>query len=181
MTEGQSGPEEKQMRRTEFEGVLPHGMGRSPERPVSYAGTDHFRGRAADGADCLAAIGSRSVVLSRPVAGVSCRIRISPNQFEGVEMLADEGRCVVRLVHRDPGLTIELTETPDPQSAAEQRDDIAALLDLPVLGSGLRSIQPETRRVWGRLIKRPRFLKRRATGTAPAASPIAGREMIARH
>lgn len=168
------------MRRTEFEGVLPNGMGRSPERPVSFPATDHFRGRAADGADCVAAIGSRSVVLSRPVAGVSCRIRITPNQFEGVEMLAYEGRCVVRLVHRDPGLTIELTETPDPQSAAEQRDDLAALLDLPVLGSGLRVSQPEARRVWGRLVKRPRFLRRRSIGGPPGATPIAGREIIAR-
>src|SRR5215204_6815393 len=102
--------------------VLPIHTGRSVERPVSFPDVILYRGRTGDGADCLTTFDRRTVVLSRPVAGLSCKIRLSVNQYQAVAVVARDRANIIRLMHRDPGLSIDLTEMEDFDAAEEYRD-----------------------------------------------------------
>ena len=166
--------------------------GRSSERPVSSAEVLLYRGRAADGADCLATFDRHTLVMSRPVAGLSCRIRIGTNQFQAVAMIARDDRHVIHLMHRDPGLSIDLAEAASLADAEDHCDRLAAFLDLPRLTLAGRSASGETimsgiashqrRNEPVRLGKhrRPRFLTRRRTGSVVSFRKVEGSELIAR-
>ena len=155
--------------------------GRFSERPVSTSPIRQYVGEAADGAECLAAINSRDIVLSRLVGGIACRIRIAPSQYLGIAVVNLADGCGVRLVHRDAGLTVDLPAASDIGTAAEQRDRLARLLGLPILDlPALASGSQAGRRAVGHQLKRPRFLKRRRTGGAPSGPRLLGREIIAR-
>ena len=168
------------MRQTETEEVLHAEAGRSLERPVFIPGVRHFKGYAGDGAECLATIDGRSVVLWRSVAGLPCRIRLTPGQYRGVAAVERSDRCIVRLIHRDPGLTIDLEQAADGEAAAEQRDRLAALLAIPAIDQPCAWIgSAKGRRAVGHDLRRPRFLKRRRRGTAGPAAKVEGREIIA--
>ena len=169
--------------------ILSIQAGRSTGRPASFPEVLLYRGRAGDGADCLATFDKDTVVLSRPVAGLSCRIRLSTSQYQAVAAVAREDRHVVQLMHRDPGLSIDLVEAATLEAAEEHRDRLATFLDLPALTLAGRSASGDTvtsaaapvrRKVHNRA-PRPRFLSRRKTGTVIAFGPIPGREIIARN
>ncbi len=128
-------------------------------------------------------------MLSRPVAGLACKIRLSLRQYQAIALVASDETNVVRLLHRDPGLSIDLTRIESFAAAEEYRDRLADFLDLPPLmmaGAGVSAENAETaspvvrRRCMGHSL-RPRFLKRRNTGQPIAIRRVEGREIIARH
>lgn len=169
--------------------ILSIPAGRFSKRPASFPEILLYRGRAGDGADCLATFDKATIVLSRPVAGLSCRIRLSTNQYQAVAAIAREDRHVVHLMHRDPGLSIDLADAATLEAAEEHRDRIAEFLNLPALTLAGRSASGDTvvsraaptrrRKVHNRF-PRPRFLSRRKAGTVIPFQPITGREIIAR-
>ena len=153
--------------------VLSADFGNSTSRAVPNAEVLMFRGQAADGANCLVAFDSSTIVLSRPVAGLPCRIRLDPRQYQAVAVIARQHGHAVHLLHRDPGLSVDLVEIGALQAAEEYVDRIASLLDLPQLTLAGRSASGETivsgaaagrRRVRGTAPRRPRFLARRRKG-----------------
>lgn len=167
------------MRQTETDMVLPTEAGRSAERPVSVSECHHYAVRTGDGSACLAAIGARAIVISRPIGGLACRVRLSPEHYSGLSILGGPDGLRVRLVHREPGLTLDLPETADFRLATEQRDRLAEMLGLPVIDSpNARIGNAEGRRPVGRQLSRPRFLKRRLTGSTTGRM-VSGREIIA--
>lgn len=129
-------------------------------------------------------------MLSRPVAGLACKIRLSLRQYQAIALVASEETNVVRLLHRDPGLSIDLKRIENFEAAEEYRDQLASFLDLPPLmmaGAGAaagksadETATPSRRRRFGRSL-RPRFLTRRSAGEPIAVRKLEGREIIARH
>jgi hypothetical protein len=178
------------MRRAELDEVHPEGAGRSPERPVSFPDIHLYRARAGDGADCLATFDRRTIVLARPIAGIPCKIRLSLSQYQAVALIAGDAVNVIRLLHREPGLSLDLERIDSFEAAEEYRDQLASFLDLPPLtmaglgpsletpAEAAESVVP--RRRTGRS-SRPRFLIRRAPGQPIEIRRIDGREIIARH
>ena len=168
--------------------ILSIQAGRSSGRPASFPEVLIYRGRAGDGADCLATFDKNTIVLSRPVAGLSCRIRLSTNQYQAVAAVAREDGHVVQLMHRDPGLSVDLVEAATLEAAEEHCDRLSTFLDLPALTLSGRSASgdmavsaaaPKRRKMHNRA-SRPRFLSRRKTGQVIAFRQIAGSEIIAR-
>lgn len=172
--------------------ILSMSAGRSSERPVSSADVLLYRGRAGDGADCLATFDRDTLVMSRPVAGLSCRIRIGTRQYKAVAAVAREGRHVIHLMHSDPGLSIDLAEATSLEDAEDHCDRLAAFLDLPRLTlagrsasgdtimSGAAPVQRRNQPVRLGKHRRPRFLTRRRTGNVVAIRKVEGSELIAR-
>ncbi|SEP65229.1 hypothetical protein SAMN05216548_101187 [Faunimonas pinastri] len=162
------------MRQTDLHDVLAlnaHGIAGRDPHPANA--------RSGDGAACFTTFDRRTVVLVRPVAGVNCMLRVGANLYEGVRLLEEDGLYVVRLVHRDPGLTVDVLATDDADEAVERCERLARALALPALGAdgtaetSVRRIgrviatAPEARRPSG-MARRPRFLARRRTGDAAA-------------
>jgi hypothetical protein len=127
--------------------------------------------------------------MSRPVAGLACRIRVPVRQYEAVAVLVGEARHVIRLMHRDAGLSIDVEEFTTFETAEEFRDRLAGFLGLPPMTmagapaaaetTGAVAPQPRRRRLArGR---RPRFLTRRWPGSGEPLGKIEGREIIARN
>ena len=169
------------MRQADSEKVLQAEADRPLERSVSAAGTRYYSGRAADRAECFVCLQDRAVTLSRAVGGLACRIRIPAAQFQGVEAASGPHGSIVRLVHADPGLTIDLAALADLRSAAEHCAGLAALLGIPALTRNpVQTGAPQARRPQGRALMRPRFLKRRRPGTAAGCAKLTCREIIAR-
>ena len=92
--------------------------------------------------------------MSRPVAGLACRIRIPVRQYQAVALLVREQSHVIRLMHRDAGLSLDVEEFESFATAEEYRDRLAGFLDLPsVIAAGtpsredtLSTATPGTRR-----------------------------------
>ena len=130
-------------------------------------------------------------MMSRAVAGLPCRVRIPVRQYQAVAVLARETRHVIRLVHRDAALSIDVEEFQAFATAEEYRDRLATFLDLPPLtlaGSpdaaatnAALSAPPTARRNSVFRGRRPRFLARRRAGKMAAMRKVDGREIIARH
>lgn len=172
--------------------ILSIQTGRSQERPVSFPDVLLYRGRAGDGADCLATFDRSTIVLSRPVAGLSCRIRLSTSQYRAVAAVAREDCHVIQLMHRDPGLSIDLAEASSLEAAEEYGERLAEFLDLPMLTLAGRGPSGDTivagpapaprRNQPARLgdHRRPRFLTRRKTGEVVSIRKVEGSEIIAR-
>jgi len=168
--------------------VLHTTAGRSSGRPVCFPDVILYRGRAEDGADCLTTFDRRTVVLSRPVAGLACKIRLSTRQYQAVAVVARDDRHSVRLVHRDPGLSVDLTEMENFEAAAAYCDRLADFLDLPpMLMAGMTPAAdaaaesaPAARRKAAIRARRPRFLTRRKTGQVIEFRKLERREIIAR-
>ena len=126
--------------------------------------------------------------MSRPVAGLACRIRVPVRQYEAVAVMVRERRHVIRLMHRDAGLSIDVEEFDSFDTAEEYRDRLAGFLNLPpMIMAGAPAASPadaapasQPRRSPTRS-RRPRFLMRRRPGTAKAAGKVKGREIIARN
>ena len=103
-------------------------------------------------------------------------------------MLVSDRRHVIRLMHRDAGLSIDVEAFDSFDTAEEYRDRLAGFLNLPpmmVAGAPAprtadTAAAPQPRRSPARS-RRPRFLTRRRPGTAEAAGKVVGREIIARN
>jgi hypothetical protein len=128
--------------------------------------------------------------MSRPVAGLACRIRIPVRQFQAVALVVREKSHIIRLMHRDVGLSLDVEEFESFATAEEYRDRLASFLDLPpVVAAGAPSpdedeiVAGPARMRRGRAIRvrRPRFLARRLSGEKIARGKIEGREIIARN
>jgi hypothetical protein len=126
--------------------------------------------------------------MSRPVAGLACRIRVPVRQYEAVAVMVRDKRHVIRLMHRDAGLSIDVEEFATFETAEEYRDRLAGFLGLPPMtmagapspdAADEASPQPRRNRL-GRG-RRPRFLVRRRQGAVGSLARIAGREIIARN
>lgn len=183
------------MRQTEVDGGRPEMTGRPEGRPSSFELPLSMAARAQDGAACRVVVTQQHILVERPVGGLRCMVRMPISALEGVAAAFLPGGPAVRLVHRDPGLSLDVIEAPSASVAIELRDRLARSLRLPamfvdadgvVFGATRRmgrivAGQPGPRR-GGRpaLARRPRFLKRRAIGEASDAQPVAGREIIAR-
>jgi hypothetical protein len=147
-----------------------------------------FRGRAADGTFCIVTFDANTVVLSRPVGGLSCRIRIYSRQYDGVAVIERADGHVIHLLHRDPGLSIDLVQLTTLEAAEEYCDRIASILDLPTLTLAGRSATGDTivagvasapRRVRATAPRRPRFLTRRHSGEVVSFSKAQRPEVAA--
>lgn len=170
------------MRQSEADTIIANTAGRPAERPARSAGHRRYRGKAGDGAECLAALSPKLVLFARIVGGMACRLRLTPAQFQGVALIRRGPVCAVRLVHGDAALTVDLTTTLDRDKAERECKRVAALLGLPILGGALRLVEaePQKRRGSGAGRRRARFLKNRRSGHLRAVEPIGGEEMIAR-
>jgi hypothetical protein len=135
-------------------------------------------------------------MMSRPVAGLACRIRIPVRQYQAVAVLVRETRNVVRIVHRDAALSVDVEEFAAFETAEEYRDRLATFLDLPPLtlagapasaedaddeAEAAPVASPSRRRNSAHRSRRPRFLTRRRAGEVVKLRKIEGREIIARH
>ncbi len=127
--------------------------------------------------------------MSRPVAGLACRIRVPVRQYEAVALLVREQGHVIRLMHRDAGLSLDIEEFESFATAEEYSDRLAGFLGLPsVIAAGapardepLSAATPGGRRSRTVKARRPRFLSRRHSGNAVTIRKVEGREIIARH
>ena len=127
--------------------------------------------------------------MSRPVAGLACKIRIPVRQYQAVALLVHEQRHVIRLMHRDADLSLDVEEFESFETAEEYRDRLAGFLDLPsVIAAGTPALEdalptatPGARRNRTVKARRPRFLTRRHSGDAVKINKVEGREIIARH
>jgi hypothetical protein len=163
--------------------------GRSPGRPAIFTDVLLYRGTSADGADCLVTFDKRTLLMSRSVAGLACRIRIPVRQFQAVALMVRDRGHVIRLMHRDAGLTLDIEEFESFATAEEYGDRLADFLGLPavtVAGSPGEDETPsadhsEARRSRGVRARRPRFLARRRSGSPLTFEKIEGHEIIARH
>jgi hypothetical protein len=126
-------------------------------------------------------------MMSRPVAGLACRIRVPVRQYQAVALVVRGNSNVVRLMHRDVGLSLDIESFDNLATAEEYRDRLAGFLDLPPLivsatpdaERGEESV-PRERRSRGVRTRRPRFLMRRRAGGQLTLRKIEGREIIAR-
>ena len=69
--------------------------------------------------------------MSRPVAGLACRIRVPVRQYQAVALVVRGNSNVVRLMHRDIGLSLDVEAFDSLVTAEEYRDRLAGFLDLP--------------------------------------------------
>ena len=160
--------------------------GRSSERPACFPDVILYRGRAGDGADCLTTFDRKTVMLSRPVGGLACKVRLSTRQYKAVAMIARGDRHTICLLHSEKGLSVELTEFDGAEAAEDYCHRLAEFLDLPTLlmapgdGAGKRSARPAASLRRKMRARRPRFLTRRRSGEVIDIRKLSGREIIAR-
>jgi hypothetical protein len=126
--------------------------------------------------------------MSRAVAGLACRIRVPVRQYQAVALVVCGGSNVIRLMHRDVGLSLDVESFDDTATAEEYRDRLAGFLDLPpIIVSATPDAErseesgPCERRNRTARRRRPRFLLRRRTGGPVTLRKIEGREIIARN
>jgi len=128
--------------------------------------------------------------MSRPLAGIACRIRIPLRQYQAVALVVRENGHVIRLMHRDRGLSLDVEEFENLATAEDYRDRLAGFLDLPpVTVSGTPASDDEEivkglargRRNRSIKVRRPRFLMRRRSGDSGPTAKIEGQEIIARN
>jgi hypothetical protein len=126
--------------------------------------------------------------MSRPVAGLACRVRVPVRQYQAVAVVIGDEHHVIRLMHRDAGLSIDVEQFKTLETAEEYRDRLAGFLNLPpMVMSGAPAPRdsaedspPQPRRR-AACRRRPRFLTRRRPGAASPLGKVAGREIIARN
>jgi hypothetical protein len=124
--------------------------------------------------------------MSRAVAGLACRIRVHVPQYQAVALVVRGHSNVVRLMHRDVALSLDVEAFDSVATAEEYRDRLADFLDLPqVIVSATPDVErgneaPRERRARSVRTRRPRFLTRRHSGGEVTIRKIEGREMIAR-
>jgi hypothetical protein len=126
---------------------------------------------------CVITFNRDTVVVSRPVGGLPCRIRLRPAYYQAVAIIERPEGHVVHLLHDDPGLSVDLVQLDSLEAAEEYSDRIASLLHLePMFLAGrsaagdtiVSGAAPEKRRARATAPRRPRFLVRRETGNVVA-------------
>jgi len=144
-------------------------------------------------------LGREAVVIRRAVAGVPMAIRVASSAYRGVALRItglEDGRFhyEVKLLHRDPDLSVQLDEGDDQAAAEAQWRDWVGFLGLPAFvgrtesgvvqvnidGVDLTRRLPNPRRR-GRVVtsRRPRFLTRRKVGgPVPAATVCADPQVL---
>lgn len=163
--------------------------GRSAERPVNLPDVLLYRCTSADGADCLVTFDKRTLLMSRSVAGIACRIRIPVRQYQAVALMVRDSGHIIHLMHRDAGLSLDVERFDSFATAEEYGDRLADFLGLPAVtvagapaeDDGPATASSEVRRGRGVRARRPRFLARRHAGSPLTFEKIEGREIIARH
>ncbi len=133
------------------------------------------------------------IVIRRAVAGVSMAIRVALNAYRGVVLRIagfTEGRFryEVKLLHRDPDLSVPLAEGEDEAAVEAQWREWVGFLGLPAfLGRTasadhqvnidgvdlVRRVPAGRRRGDGAVAGRPRFLRRRRAGRPIVAAAAA--------
>ena len=132
-----------------------------------------------------------AVLIRRTVAGVAMAIRVVSSAYRGVALRIaglEEGRFQyeVRLLHRDPDLSVPLTEGEDKSAVEAQWREWVGFLRLPAFVGRTatadvqvnvdsvelaRRVPSSRRRGGGAIARRPRFLTRRKVGRPiPAAT-----------
>jgi hypothetical protein len=139
-----------------------------------------------------------SVTIRRAVAGVAMTIRVSADAYRGVALRiraleGDQFHYEVRLVHRDPDLSVVLGEGDDLAAMDAQWREWVAYLGLPALAgrgetldapvnlsrAALPCLAPNPRRQGDALrSRRPRFRKRRLTAGVPVAAGAVDRDPV---
>jgi hypothetical protein len=163
--------------------------GRPEGRLVFYS--PHVAATTGDGMAARVGVAGGRVVVARPVGDKPMLIALPARHFRGVTLAHDGEQHVVRLVHEQAGLTLDIAAGESLAEAIEAHDGIAHDLALPVIPAedeerppnldGIAAGGPLPRRSGPRLTRRPRFLKRRRVGESPAAhARIVAREIIAR-
>jgi len=183
------------MYRTEMTGSLPMPAGRPTRRPEFFTDCSNLTAVCGDGSVCTISLQTKSVHISRPVGGSICGIEVVAGEFDGVAVVADNGALIVRLLHRDPWLTIDLAKEVGLGAALDLRDEIARQFRLPAVlidadgrvqsdlnkYGAILATAPAPRRCSPVNRVRPRFLKRRPVGRPAFRANLAGREIIARN
>lgn len=182
------------MRQTEITGSLPLPAGRPNRRPAFFQDCSGLSAACGDGAVCTVSLQPQSVRINRPVGGSICGINVKADDFDGVAVVAGNGAMIVRLLHRDSWLTIDLIEDAGLGAALDLRDEIARQFRLPAVlidadgraqsdlnkYGAILAAAPAPRRYSPVNRVRPRFLTRRTVG-GPAVRPtLTSREIIAR-
>jgi len=182
------------MLQSQLTGSLPMPAGRHSRRPEFFTDCRDLTATCGDGTVCTISLQPQSVRLNRPVGGSICGINVKAGDFNGVAVVADNGAINVRLLHRDPWLTIDLVKDAGLGAALNLRDEIARQFRLPAVlidadgrtqsdlnkYGAVLAAAPAPRRCSPVNRVRPRFLKRRSVG-GPAVRPkLAAREIIAR-
>lgn len=183
------------MRQTEMDGVLPVKTGRPEGRPVPFELPLRLPARSQDGVLCHVVVCQEQLLIQRPLAGLPCKVRVPVSALEGVAAAFLPDGPAVRLIHREPGLTLDVLEASSLEMAVGLRDRLARALSLPALFVDADGVIFGSSRRFGRivtgtpgprrggrpaLVRRPRFLTRRVLGRQPEAPPITGDEIIAR-
>ena len=174
------------MGQSEAETCLPIRNIGSQNRAASFPDVLLYRGRAGDGEECLATFDRHTVLLSRAVADLPCRIRLSVRQYQAVAVIVTAGLHTVRLLHAEDGLSVDLAEIDDLEAAEEYCGRLASFLQLPsvTMGAGRAGGKPSAPASPGRTRlakqRRARFLTRRRTGNVIHIRKLEKREIIAR-
>jgi hypothetical protein len=155
---------------------------------------------AGDDESCRFVIDRKMLVVDRNVGGLTCRICLPAAFYDGVALVLggreDDGirSYAVRLMHRDPGLTMTISGLSGLGAAMDLRDDLARQLRLPAVAiscdgeisgdatklGGIIACPQLDRRGSAATRRRPRFLARRKGGHGRTSPRLSGREIIAR-
>lgn len=128
--------------------------------------------------------------MSRALAGLACRVRVPVRQYQAVALLVHEKRHVIRLMHHDVALSLDIEEFESFATAEDYRERLADFLGLPSViaaGAPAETEEPQrgsarTRRTRSVGMRRPRFLARRTSGHPDITiRKLEGREIIARN
>jgi len=148
--------------------------------PISFEARD----ARADGGTRHIEIARDRVVLRRSVRGMRMAINIRISDFLGVALRMIDGAPKLILKHRDPSLSVPLSQDEFDGAIEPIWDDWSELLALPRIDE-TRQPQPAPRRRRRNAIKsrRPSILMRRRLGRDLAAMDVyrAEREIIARN
>ena len=183
------------MYRTELTGSLPILAGRLSRRPEFFQDCSDLTAACGDGAMCTVSLQPQSVRVNRPVGGSVCDINVKAGDFDGVAVVAENSILIVRLLHRDSWLTIDLVKDAVLGAALDLRDAIARQFRLPAVlidadgreqsdlnkYGAILAAAPAPRRCSPVNRMRPRFLQRRSVGSPAFRPALASREIIARN
>ncbi len=176
-------------------GSLPMPAGRLPRRPDSFQDCTDLTATCGDGSVCTVSLLPHSVRVNRPVGGSVCGINVKADDFDGVAVAAEDGALIVRLLHRDEWLTIDLVKGAGLGDALDLRDEIARQFRLPAVSIDADGRAQSDRNKYGAVLAaapaprrcspvnrvRPRFLARRSVGGHVVRPTLASREIIARN
>ena len=183
------------MYQSELTGSLPVPAGRPARRPEIFQDCSDLTAACGDGAVCTVSLQTDSVRINRPVGGSVCGINVQASDFDGVAAVAENGAIIVRLLHRDSWLTIDLIKDAGLGAALDLRDEIARQFRLPAVlidadgraqsdlkkYGAILAAAPAPRRCSPVNRARPRFLQRRSVGSPVVRPNIVSREIIARN